>query len=194
MPHTRTHWCLEADLRPGFKLFQKRCLHHVTPTAHNRLNRLQSFPPRISSAPPCSPVCDPPGRFITPLSWENETKMHRHGGTSPATSSEYQNRDERPPDASISSAASIPRGPSQDSSLVLQMSKFVSLESLGCPKTGHHVSNKTCTLAELVAQANRIHLCFGKIILGAMWEMKYRKYSLTRKEFNVYYNDSNATR
>lgn len=24
--------------------------------------------------------------------------------------------------------------------------------------------------------------------------MKYRKYSLTRKEFNVYYNDSNATR
>ena len=80
--------------------------------------------------------------------------------------------------ASIRSAASIPRGPSQDPPLVLQMSRCVSVESLGCPKIGNNISNKTCTLAELVAQANRIHLCFGKIILGAMWKMKYRKYSM----------------
>ena len=76
----------------------------------------------------------------------------------------------------------------------LTESKFVCLESLGRPKTDHRVSNKTGTLAEPAARANRIHLCFGKIILGAMWKTKYRKYSLTRKEFNVYYNDSNATR
>ena len=120
VPHTRTHWCLEAAYDRALN-YSRNAVYTTPPPQHiTALTDCRAFPPRMSSAPPCSPVCDRPGRFITPLSWENGTKTHRHGGTSPATSSEYQDRDERPPAASVNTAASIPRGPSRDSSLALQ--------------------------------------------------------------------------
>lgn len=151
-PHTRTAGVLRQTYNRALN-YSRNAVYTTSPPQHvNALTDCRASPPRVSCAPPCSPVCDRPGGFITPLSWENETKTQRHGGgTSPATSSTYQNFDERPPAASISGAASIPRGPSQDPSLVLQMSRFVSLESLGCPKIGNNISNKTCTLAEPVA-------------------------------------------
>lgn len=82
--------------------YSRNTVYTTSPPQHaNALTDCRALPPHISSAPPCSLVCDQPGCSITPLSSENETKMHRHGGgASPATSSEYQSCDERPPDTS----------------------------------------------------------------------------------------------